>query len=132
MGLLPRNRPLCAALPRHAFHECSSGAWAPGRPTQLSSRDARSLCWATSSPLFSEWAKQVHNYHFLGIVFAALMLFQFSMSRIAPRPHPWVQQSSGDVDLTPWRWARPIALGISLCVFGIYVVFANSSGVTDV
>jgi len=50
---------------------------------------------------FSEWAKQVHNHHFLGIVFAALMLFQFSMSRIAPRPDPWVQQSSGDVDPTP-------------------------------
>jgi SSS family solute:Na+ symporter len=81
---------------------------------------------------FSEWAKQVHNYHFLGIVFAALMLFQFSMSRVAPRPDPWVQQSSGDVDLTPWRWARPIALGISLCVLVIYVLFADFSGVTNV
>jgi hypothetical protein len=36
------------------------------------------------------------------------------------------------VDLTPWRWARPIALGISLLVLVVYVALAGFFGVLRV
>lgn len=78
-------------------------------------------------PPFSEWAKEVHDFHFLGIVFAALMLFQFLMSKIRPRERDWEHKYTGDVDLTPWKWARPIGLGIVLFVLVIYLAFADFS-----
>ncbi|MFT7514641.1 MAG: SSS family solute:Na+ symporter, partial [Candidatus Omnitrophota bacterium] len=56
---------------------------------------------------FSTWAEQIHGFHLLGLVFAILMLFQFVMSVVKPLPQPWVHEHSGDVDLTPWKYAKP-------------------------
>ncbi len=78
-------------------------------------------------PPFSGWAEKVHGFHFLGIVFGALMLFQFLMSRIAPLAQPWEHRHSGDVDLTPWKWARPIGIGIVVFVLALYLSLADFS-----
>jgi SSS family solute:Na+ symporter len=78
-------------------------------------------------PPFTQWAQQVHDFHFLGIVFGALMLFQFAMSKLAPLATPWEHEHSGDVDLTPWRYAKPIGIGIVVFVLIIYLALADFS-----
>lgn len=78
-------------------------------------------------PPFSTWAKQIHEYHFAGLVFAALMLFQFVMSRVRPLPEPWQHHHRGEVDLTPWPWAKPIGFGLVALVVTLYLAFADFS-----
>jgi len=67
----------------------------------------------------------MHGFHFLGVVFAALMVFQIAMTLVMPMPEPWQQEHSGDVDLTPWKWARPIGFGIVAFVLTAYLALAD-------
>lgn len=76
-------------------------------------------------PPFSGWAAKVHGFHFLGIVFALLMIFQFIMSKARPLPQDWEHKYSGEVDLTPWKWAKPLGFGIVAFVVVIYLSFAD-------
>ena len=78
-------------------------------------------------PPFSGWVKNVHDFHFLGIVFAALMIFQFIMSKVSPLPQNWEHHHSGDVDLTPWKWAKPVGIGIVVFVVLLYLSLADFS-----
>ncbi len=78
-------------------------------------------------PPFTSIAQKVHDFHFLGIVFATLMIFQIVMSKVAPRSEPWVHEDSGAVDLTPWKWAKPMGIGIVVVVLIIYISLADFS-----
>lgn len=78
-------------------------------------------------PPFSTLASKINEFHFAGLVFALLMAYQFVMSRVSPLSQPWEQKYSGDVDLTPWRWAKPIGIGIVLFVLTLYFSFADFS-----
>jgi solute:Na+ symporter, SSS family len=70
---------------------------------------------------------QLHEFHFLGVVFAALIALMLISGRIAPRKTPWVHEYSGDVDLTPWPLAKPIGLALVAFVLAVYVYFADFS-----
>jgi SSS family solute:Na+ symporter len=76
---------------------------------------------------FSQWAEKVHGFHFIGIVFLALMVFQFAMSKIRPLPADWEHRHSGEVDLTPWRWAKPVGIGLVVFVVLLYLSLADFS-----
>ena len=65
------------------------------------------------------------NYHFLGIVFAALIAIMLLWGVVAPRQEAWVQQDTHDVDLTPWRWTIPACVALVVLVLAIYGSFAN-------
>lgn len=78
-------------------------------------------------PPFSGWAEEIHGFHFLGVVFAALMLFQFVMSKVRPLPQDWEHRHSGEVDLTPWKWAKPLGFGIVAFVVILYLSLADFS-----
>ncbi len=80
-------------------------------------------------PPFSDWAEKIHGFHLLGLVFAALMLFQFVMSKLRPLPQNWQHHHSGEVDLTPWRWAKPLGFGIVAAVVAIYLALADFSAI---
>jgi solute:Na+ symporter, SSS family len=70
---------------------------------------------------------QLHEFHFLGAVFASLIALMLISGRVAPRETPWVHEYSGDVDLTPWPLAKPIGLGLVAFVLAVYVYFADFS-----
>jgi solute:Na+ symporter, SSS family len=70
---------------------------------------------------------QLHEFHFLGVVFVSLIALMLLSGRIAPRATPWVQEYSGDVDLTPWPLARPVGIALVVFVLAVYVYFADLS-----
>ncbi len=85
------------------------------------------LLLGTFVPPFTGWVEKIHGFHFLGLVFALLMIFQFVMSKVRPLAQPWEHKHSGDVDLTPWKWAKPIGIAIVVFVLVLYLSLADFS-----
>ena len=69
----------------------------------------------------------IHDFHFLGIVFVSLVVLMLVIGVVKPLPEKWVQQHSGDVDITPWRFAMPAGVVLLLLVLTIYTLFADFS-----
>ena len=78
-------------------------------------------------PSLAVYVDWMHEFHFLGLVFAVLVGVMLLLGVIAPRATPWVQEDSGDVDLTPWKFATPVGLLLVAIVLGIYIAFADPS-----
>ncbi len=71
-----------------------------------------------------QFVERINEFHFLGIAFAILMAFLLAAGTFAPRAEPWTHEHSGDVDLTPWGGAIPVALLLVVVVLTIYLSFA--------
>lgn len=63
------------------------------------------------------------GFHYMGAVFAALLLLQFLLGRFMTR-EPYVQQDAKAVDLTPWKYAKPVGIGLTVFVLVLYALFA--------
>lgn len=78
-------------------------------------------------PPFDLIVASLHEFHFLGVVFAYLVIFMLVMGEISPLEHEFVQEDAGVVDMAPWKHAR-LAGGILVAiVILIYVTFADFS-----
>jgi SSS family solute:Na+ symporter len=73
------------------------------------------------------WVNAVHEYHFLGIVFVALIVLMAGIGLARPCAEPWVQQDVHAVDMTPWRYLLPASALLCLAVLLIYWTFADFS-----
>jgi SSS family solute:Na+ symporter len=69
----------------------------------------------------------MHEFHFLGAVFALLLAIMALSRWIKPMDQPWEHRHSGDVDLTPWQWAKPMGIGLAVAVLLLYMAFADTS-----
>jgi solute:Na+ symporter, SSS family len=67
----------------------------------------------------------LHEFHFLGAVFAFLVLMMLIIGAIRPRPTAWELTSGNTIDMTPWKNAKWASLLLVLLVIGIYVGFAR-------
>lgn len=67
----------------------------------------------------------IHGFHFIGIVFAALVVFLLVMGTVAPRKTAWKIETENEIDLTPWKGAKWVGAALVLVVIGIYAVFAG-------
>lgn len=76
-------------------------------------------------PPFDIIVASIHEFHFLGIVFAWLLILMLVIGEIAPREAEFRQEDVGAVDMTPWRLAKPMGLALIGIVITIYVVFAD-------
>jgi SSS family solute:Na+ symporter len=76
-------------------------------------------------PPFSTMAAGIHRFHFLGLVFAALMALMLVIGILKPRTTEWIQADTRAVDMTPWRFVLPTSLSILIVVVTIYVAFAG-------
>ncbi len=76
-------------------------------------------------PSLAEVVSRMHEFHFLGVVFVALIALMLIMGTICPREEAWEQHYSGDVDLTPWQHVRPVGVALLAVVVLIYIVFAD-------
>jgi SSS family solute:Na+ symporter len=59
------------------------------------------------------------------MVFLFLVALMLLIQKLSPRTEPWQQPGVEVVDMTPWRYARPV--GTTLCglVVLIYLAFAD-------
>ena len=70
---------------------------------------------------------RMNGFHLLGAVFAGLVVLQLIVGYSNPREEPYVQRDSGAVDMTPWKLAWPVGVGLLVTVLAIYGYFADFS-----
>jgi len=64
------------------------------------------------------------GFHYMGAVFAFLIILQLVLGQFIQRPSPYVQQDAKVVDLTPWKYAKPAGIGLIVLVLVLYTVLA--------
>ncbi|MBB81128.1 MAG: solute:sodium symporter family transporter, partial [Roseibacillus sp.] len=64
------------------------------------------------------------GYHFMGAVFLVVVILQLALGTKMKRPSPYVQQDAKVVDLTPWKHAKAVGIGLIAIVLVIYLIFA--------
>ncbi|MGB5260988.1 MAG: solute:sodium symporter family transporter, partial [Gammaproteobacteria bacterium] len=69
----------------------------------------------------------MNDFHFLGVVFAYLVVMMLVIGEIWPLEEEWVQVDVKAVDMTPWVHARKAGLILLLLVLTIYITFADIS-----
>ena len=67
----------------------------------------------------------IHEFHFLGLVFALLVVIMLVIGAVKPRSIPWELVSGNTIDMTPWKNAKWASLALVLVVLGIYIGFAR-------
>jgi SSS family solute:Na+ symporter len=78
-------------------------------------------------PPFDQIVASLHEFHFLGIVFAYLVIYMLVMGEVSPLEQEFVQEDVGAVDMTPWKHARLVGGILVSIVLLIYVIFADFS-----
>lgn len=73
------------------------------------------------------WVKSIFGsgYHFMGAVFIGLVALQLGLGQFMRRETPYVQADAGAVDLTPWKYAKPVGIGLITTVLLIYFLLRN-------
>lgn len=66
----------------------------------------------------------IHYLHVYGILFLCCVLIMLVCGKIAPRKEAYVQKDVKQVDLTPWKYAKPLSTLIVTTLIYIYVVFS--------
>ena len=77
--------------------------------------------------VFDEQVKEIHEFHFLGLVFVSLVALMLLIGKSNPRTEAYVQEDARAVDLTPWAAAKPAGFALVLLVLSIYAYFADFS-----
>jgi hypothetical protein len=67
----------------------------------------------------------LHEFHFLGAVFAVLIVVMLLIGFVKPRATAWVQEDAKVIDMTPWRHAGKAAIVLVLIVLAIYALLAD-------
>lgn len=78
-------------------------------------------------PPFDLIVSSLHEFHFLGIVFAWLVILMLVIGEVRPRETEFVQEDVKAVDMTPWRFAPYAGIALILAVLTIYASFADFS-----
>jgi len=76
---------------------------------------------------FDKVVASMHEFQFLGVVFAWLVILMLVIGEIRPLAIEFVQKDVGAVDMTPWRFATPAGSFLIAAVATIYVSFADFS-----
>lgn len=76
---------------------------------------------------FDTIVASMHEFHFLGVVFAWLVVLMLIIGEIKPRDTEFIQEDVGAVEMTPWRWAQPAGWVLIAIVFTIYITLADFS-----
>lgn len=76
---------------------------------------------------------ELHEFHFLGIVFLALVALMEAAAFVAPRPIPVAdlsadaaseEESRSPIPMNRWPWAGPVGIALAVAVLAIYGYFA--------
>jgi len=78
-------------------------------------------------PPFDRLVNAMHEFHFLGAVFAFLIVLMFVVSKVKQPAAGWVQEDVKAVDMTPWRHRKLAGAALAVIVLVLYVAFADFS-----
>ena len=76
-------------------------------------------------PPFTLLPQVMHEFHFVALVFVLLVAVMLIIGKLRPRETDWIQEHSGDVDLTPWKGAVPAGIVLVVLVIVMYISFAG-------
>jgi SSS family solute:Na+ symporter len=65
-----------------------------------------------------------HFLHIMAILFVLNIIIMLIIGKISPRKEAYVQYNSKEVDITPWKYLKPVGALICIIVIGIYVYFS--------
>ncbi|NQZ57422.1 MAG: hypothetical protein HRT88_08135, partial [Lentisphaeraceae bacterium] len=74
----------------------------------------------------------LHNFHFIGMVLLISVAIMLLIGKLKPMADPFVHQHSGDVDMTPWKFAKPVGAVLISIVLAVYTNFADMSVIGEV
>ena len=66
----------------------------------------------------------LHFLHLYAILFVIEVAIMLIAGKIAPRETEWQVPNAAKVDLTPWRFARPVAFTLMSAVVALYLIFS--------
>jgi SSS family solute:Na+ symporter len=78
-------------------------------------------------PPFDLVVASLHDYHFLGLVFAYLVILMCVFGEIKPLEKEWTQVDVKAVDMTPWKHRGLVSVILFILVILIYISFADFS-----
>ncbi len=62
--------------------------------------------------------------HVMGILFLLCVILMYIIGKIKPRETEYVLVHTEQVDITPWKYAKPVGLTICTIVIGLYIYFS--------
>ena len=68
--------------------------------------------------------RTVHYLYVLAVLFVVNLVIMAVITKISPRETDFVLEDAGAVDLTPWKYAKPISVLAIICLIGVYVIFS--------
>ena len=69
----------------------------------------------------------LHFVHIWGIEFVLNVAVMYGVSRLFPRKNPYEITDVGAVDLTAWKYARPMAVVLVVITLAIYILLGSNS-----
>lgn len=74
---------------------------------------------------------ELHWLHLAAVNFVFLVALMTIIRNAAPRPEPYEQKYSEDVDITPWSKAKPFGIAIVVLIAAMYLGMMAKFGVTS-
>ncbi|XMO86387.1 solute:sodium symporter family transporter [Algibacter sp. AS12] len=65
-----------------------------------------------------------HFLHVQFICFVLTVVLMLVIGKVKPRETNFVQEYTRDVDVTPWKYVKPVGLAICIVVISTYVIFS--------
>lgn len=59
--------------------------------------------------------------HIMGILFVLTIVIMFVISKFVPRKADYIQEYTKQVDITPWKYLKPVSFTVIAAVVGIYI-----------
>ena len=66
-----------------------------------------------------------HFLHIMAILFVLNVIIMLIIGKLYPRKEAYIQYNSKEVDITPWRFLKPMGTLVCTIVIAIYIYFAN-------
>jgi len=65
-----------------------------------------------------------HFLHVMAILFVLNIIIMLIIGKINPRDTDYVQEYTEQVDITPWKYLKPVGISVTVIVIAIYVYFS--------
>ncbi|WP_010181201.1 solute:sodium symporter family transporter [Aquimarina agarilytica] len=64
-----------------------------------------------------------HFLHIQAITFVLTVIIMLVIGKLKPRATDYIQQDTKDVDLTTWKYVKPVGIAICIIVVSTYIIF---------